>query len=76
MYADVILVSKGNSSAFIVPKTSVVSSTEREYVIITKDGLRRKVDVITGNESLDKIEIFGVFHQTDSVIVHATDEIK
>ncbi len=76
MYADVILNSKGNSSAFIVPKNSVVSSTERKYVIITKDGIRRKVDVITGNESLDKIEIFGVFHQTDSVIVHATDELK
>jgi RND family efflux transporter MFP subunit len=76
MYADVVLESKGNPSAYIVPKTSVVSSTERKYVIVSKNGVRTKVDVITRNESLDKIEIFGLFKQGDSVIIHATDEIK
>ncbi len=76
MYADVVLESKGNPTAYIVPKTSVVSSTERKYVIVTKNGLRIKVDVITRNESLDKIEVFGLLNQGDSVIIHATDEIK
>lgn len=76
MYADVILESKGNPTAFIVPKTSVVSSTERKYVIVSKLGLKTKIDVITRNESLDKIEVFGMLNQGDSVIIHATDEIK
>jgi membrane fusion protein (multidrug efflux system) len=76
MYADVILESKGNPSAYIVPKTSVVNSTERKYVIITKKGLRKKIDVITRNESVDKIEVFGNLNQQDSVIIRATDEIK
>lgn len=76
MYADVVLESKGNPTAYSVPNSSVVSSTERKYVIVSKDGLRRKVDVITRNETLDKIEVFGMFNQGDSVIIHATDEIK
>jgi multidrug efflux pump subunit AcrA (membrane-fusion protein) len=76
MYADVILESRGNPTAFVVPKTAVVSSTERKYVILTKNGIRQKVDVITRNESLDQIEIFGLLNQKDSVIIHSSDEIK
>lgn len=76
MYADVILESKGNPTAFIVPKTSVVSSTERKYVIVSKNGMRTKIDVTTRNESLDKVEVFGMLNQGDSVIIHATDELK
>jgi RND family efflux transporter MFP subunit len=76
MYADVILESRGNPTAFVVPKTAVVSSTERKYVILTKNGIRQKVDVITRNESLDMIEIFGLLNLGDSVIIRSTDEIK
>ena len=76
MYAEVILASHGTPTAFVVPKTAVVSSTERKYVILTKNGLRQKVDVITRNESIDKIEIFGLLNQGDSVIIRASDEIK
>lgn len=76
MYADVILESRGNPSAYVVPKTAVVSSTERKYVIITKNGIRQKVDVITRNENIDKVEVFGMLNLGDSVIIRATDEIK
>ncbi len=76
MYADVILESRGNPSAFVVPKTAVVSSTERKYVIISNNGIRRKVDVVTGNESIDKTEVFGMLNYRDSVIIRATDELK
>lgn len=76
MYADVILESRGNPTAFVVPKTAVVSSTERKYVILTKNGIRQKVDVITRNESLDNIEIFGLLNPSDSVIIRSSDEIK
>jgi RND family efflux transporter MFP subunit len=76
MYADVIVESRGNPTAFVVPKSAVVISTERKYVIVTANGLRKKVDVLTKNESLDKIEVFGLLNQGDSVIIRATDEIK
>ena len=76
MYADVIVESRGNPTAFVVPKSAVVISTERKYVIVTANGLRKKVDVLTKNESVDKIEVFGLLNLGDSVIIRATDEIK
>ena len=33
MYADVVIYSKGNASGFTVPKSAVVTSTERKYVL-------------------------------------------
>ncbi|MBY0480592.1 MAG: efflux RND transporter periplasmic adaptor subunit [Chitinophagaceae bacterium] len=76
MYADLIVESKGNATAFIVPKSAVVSSTERKYVILIRNGLKQKVDVITRNENMDKTEVFGLLNKGDTVIIHASDEIK
>jgi hypothetical protein len=45
-------------------------------VILVRDGKALKADVITGNASDDKIEIFGDFHNDDEVVVNANDEIK
>ncbi len=76
MYADIVLNAKGNTEAFSVPKSSVVVSTERKYVIVIRDGKIVKLDVLTGNETTEKIEVFGLLHSGDSVIVNANDEIK
>ncbi|HEX3024993.1 MAG TPA: efflux RND transporter periplasmic adaptor subunit [Chitinophagaceae bacterium] len=76
MYADIILKAKGNAEAFSVPKSSVVISTERKYVIVLRNGKTEKIDVLTGNETAEKIEVFGSLHVGDSVIVNANDEIK
>ncbi len=38
MYADVLFDSKGNPGALAVPKSAVVTSTERKYVIVASDG--------------------------------------
>lgn len=76
MYADVLLNSKGNPNALSVPKSAVVTSTERKYVLVLRDGKIVKVDVTTGNESNSKIEITGVLQSGEEVIANATDEIK
>ena len=76
MFADVVLSSKGNVDAFYVPKSAVVTSTERKYVLLVKDGKRTKVDVSTGNETSSKIEIYGNLKVGDQVIASANDEIK
>ncbi|MDE3143107.1 MAG: efflux RND transporter periplasmic adaptor subunit [Bacteroidota bacterium] len=76
MYVDILLNAKGNAEAFSVPKSSVVISTERKYVIVIRDGKTVKLDVLTGNETSEKIEVFGLLHTGDSVIVNANDEIK
>ena len=76
MYADVLFNSKGNPRALSVPKTAVVTSTERKYVFVVRDGKRVKVDVTTGNESTDQIEILGDLRAGEQVVVNATDEMK
>ena len=76
MFADVVIYSKGNANALFVPKTAVVTSTERKYVLLSKEGKIIKVDVSTGNETGDKTEIFGNLEVGDKVIAVANDEIK
>jgi membrane fusion protein, multidrug efflux system len=76
MYADVLFDSKGNPNALAVPKTAVVTSTERKYVIVIRDGKTVKVDVSTGNQSDSQIEITGNIQPGEQVIANATDEIK
>jgi multidrug efflux pump subunit AcrA (membrane-fusion protein) len=76
MYADVLFRSKGNPDALAVPKSAVVTSTERKYVIVVRDGKTVRVDVTTGNEGRDQIEILGNIQTGESVIANANDEIK
>jgi RND family efflux transporter MFP subunit len=76
MYADVVIYPKGNETTFSVPKSSVVTSTERKYVLVVKSNRIGKVDVDTGVESGDYIEVYGSLEKGDHVIVNANDEIK
>jgi membrane fusion protein (multidrug efflux system) len=76
MYADVVLYSKGNANALSVPKSAVITSTERKYVLVVRDGKTVKVDVSTGNANIDKIEVYGALQVGDKVIANASDEIK
>lgn len=76
MYADVVIYPKGNSSALFVPKTAVVTSTERKFVLLVRDGKITRIDVSTGNETTSNTEIFGAIQAGDSVIAAANDEIK
>lgn len=76
MYADVLFDSKGNPNALAVPKTAVVTSTERKYVIVIRDGRTAKVDVSTGNEGSSRVEVLGDLKPGDQVVANANDEIK
>lgn len=76
MYADVLLYSKGNPRAFAVPKTAVVTSTERKYVIVVRNGRTVKTDVATGNETADRIEITGDLQPGENIVTKANDEMQ
>lgn len=76
MFADVVLYSKGNPTALFVPKSAVVTSTERKYVLVVKNNKITKVDVTTGNSTTSNIEVFGTLTIGDKVIALANDEIK
>jgi membrane fusion protein, multidrug efflux system len=75
MYADVLLNAPGNPAAFTVPPSAVITSTERKYVWVVRNGKAQRVDVSTGNETTGKIEVFGPLQAGDEIIVNADDEI-
>jgi membrane fusion protein (multidrug efflux system) len=76
MYADVLFDSEGNQNALSVPKSAVIISTERKYVLLVRNNKAVKVDVITGNESKGKTEIVGALQAGEEIISNANDEIK
>ena len=76
MYAEVLFDSKGNSEAFTVPRPAVVTSTERKYVIAVRDGKTLRVDVTTGNESAEKVEITGNLRPGEQILAHASDDLQ
>ena len=76
MFADVVLYSKGDITALHVPKTAVVTSTERKYVLVVSGDRITRVDVSTGNSTADKIEVYGALKEGEKVIAVANDEIK
>jgi RND family efflux transporter MFP subunit len=63
-------------SAIFVPKTSVVTTTERTFVIRNQSGHAEWVDVRKGATDGDLVEVIGNLRPGDSVVRRATDEIR
>jgi membrane fusion protein, multidrug efflux system len=76
MYADVDLPIPSRDSAFIVPKTAVVVSTERVFVIRVNDNKAEWVDVKKGFQSGGIMEIYGDLKPGDKLVAKANDEIR
>jgi len=76
MYADVDLPIPSHDSTYIVPKTAVVVSTEKVFVIRVKDNKAEWVDVKKGFQSGGSMEIYGNLQPGDKLVVKANDEIR
>jgi len=76
MFAEVILDSEGTTGALAVPITSVVASTERQYVIRVIDGRAQYVDVRRGQQSGDLTEVFGNLRANDQIVINAREDLK
>jgi membrane fusion protein (multidrug efflux system) len=62
--------------ALFVPATSVVTTTERTFVIRDKNGRAEWVDVKKGAMEGDLFEVIGALHPGDLVVRRATDELR
>jgi membrane fusion protein (multidrug efflux system) len=62
--------------ALFVPKTSVVTTTERTFVIRDRSGKAEWVDVKKGVTDGDLVEAIGDLKPGDRVVRRATDEIR
>ncbi|HTQ53504.1 MAG TPA: efflux RND transporter periplasmic adaptor subunit [Bryobacteraceae bacterium] len=62
--------------ALFVPKTSVVTTTERTFVIRDKDGRAEWIDVRKGTAEGDLVEVSGALRAGDRVVRRGTDELR
>jgi membrane fusion protein (multidrug efflux system) len=76
MYADVNVPLPARDSTFIAPKTAVVTSTEKVFVIRVVNHHAQWVDVKKGFQSGDQMEIYGKLQPGDKLVKVATDEIR
>jgi membrane fusion protein (multidrug efflux system) len=76
MYPAVKWPVHAKQSVLLVPNTSVVSTSERMFVIRVKDGSAQWVDVRRGPAKGDLVEIVGPLHEGDTVLLRGTDEVR
>jgi RND family efflux transporter MFP subunit len=76
MYPAVKWPVRSSRPVLLVPKTSVVTTTERTFVIREQNGHAEWVDVTKGPADGDRIEVSGNLRAGDMVIRRATDEIR
>ena len=76
MYPTVKWPVRRSRAALYVPKTSVVTTTERTFVIRDHGGKAQWVDVQTGPVEGDLVEIQGNLQPGDRVVRRATDELR
>ena len=76
MYAEVVLPTSGSTNAFVVPKSAIVTTTERKYVVVADNNIAKWVDISEGNQATDSTEIFGNLHNGDEVVTNAGYGIK
>ena len=76
MFAEVNVPLPSRDSAFIVPKTAVVTSTEKVFVVKLLNHHAVWVEVKKGFQSGDLMEVYGDLKSGDNVAKQATDEIR
>ena len=76
MVAEVNLQLPASDSAFVVPKSAVMNSTESVFVIRVVNNQSQRVDVKTGRSANGMIEIYGQLKEGDLLLISASEEIK
>ncbi len=76
MYANAIIKLGRPTPSFAVAPSAVATTLEKKFIIRLKNGKSEWVDVRSGINANDKIEIFGNLTEGDTLLQKATDEIK
>ena len=76
MYAEVVLPTSGCANAFVVPRSAVITTSEKKYIIAVYNNIAKWIDVSEGNQSSDSTEIFGNLREGEAVIVNANYQVK
>jgi membrane fusion protein (multidrug efflux system) len=76
MVANVIIPLSTKDSTFILPKSAIVSSQERVFVIKVVNNKAEWVDVKKGRENDGKVEVFGELAAGDKIVKVASEEVR
>jgi hypothetical protein len=76
MYPEVQWPVKRPQPSLLVPPTSIVTTTERTFVIRVHNGVAQWVNVGRGARVGDLIEVFGPLQEGDTIVRRGTDEIR
>lgn len=76
MYAEAQLPLPGKKDVYVVPKSAIVSNSEKVFVIKIVNNQSKWVPVQRGNEYNGMVEIFGGLNDQDVLVKNASDEIK
>jgi membrane fusion protein (multidrug efflux system) len=76
MYPTVKWPVRRSQPGLFVPKTSVVTTTERTFVVRNQGGRAEWVDIKKGVAEGDLVEVIGDLKPGDTVVRRATDEIR
>jgi membrane fusion protein (multidrug efflux system) len=76
MFAEVQWPVSRTQASMFVPRTAIVRTSERQFLIRVRSGVADWVDVRRGESNGDLIEVFGDLREGDEVVRRGTDEIR
>ena len=76
MYPSVLWPVERSRASLLVPPTSIVTTTERVFVIRNNHGRAQWVDVRKGPNVGNLVEVEGQLQPGEEVVLHGTDEIR
>lgn len=76
MYPSVLWPVERSRASLLIPATSIVTTTERVFVIRSRNGHAQWVDVQKGQTAGNLVEVDGSLKPGDEIVEHATDEIR
>lgn len=74
MIAQVSIPTNDKDSGYIVPKTAIVNSMERIFVIKVSNGNVQWIDIKNGREADGKVEVYGPLAVGDTLVTTASEE--
>jgi len=76
MYPEVLWPVQRARPSFLVPSTSIVTTTERMFVIRLRNERVEYVNVSRGSSEGGQVEVFGPLAANDQIVRRGTDEIR
>ena len=74
MVAEVYIPTTAADSGFVIPKTAMVNSIEKIFVIKITNGKAQWIDVKNGREADGKVEVYGPLAVGDTLVLRASEE--